>query len=221
MWSLITGGGFIMYPLLACSLVGWGIIFERLWNYRKLGESLRSFHLEAVNALLRSNDLEVVRGLCHQNSRLPTARLLLIAMERLNSRDERLRSKWHEALERGRLTVNQELKRNLWVLGTIGSASPFIGLFGTVVGILRSFHEMAQHGSGGFAVVASGISESLVATAGGIIVAVVAVLAFNAFQTQWNSLVLMIRLQTEELAEILASVMAQSGSVQSESRKEG
>ena len=206
MWGMINSGGFAMYPLLICSLVGWGIIFERLWTYRKLKESLKSFHLEAVNALLRGSDLESIRGLCNQNEGLPTARLLLIALERLSSKDERLRAKWQEALERGRLLANQDLKRGLWILGTIGSASPFIGLFGTVVGILSSFHEMAKTGAGGFNVVAAGISEALIATAGGIIVAVIAVLAFNAFQTQWNHLILVIRVQTEELAEILSTV---------------
>lgn len=218
MWELIASGGFVMYPLLICSLVGWGIIFERLWNYRRLGASLRSFHLEAVNTMLRS-DLDALRGLCHRNSDLPTARLLMIALERLGAKDERLRTKWQEALERGRLLVNQELRQNLWILGTIGSAAPFIGLFGTVIGILRSFHSMAQTGSGGFAVVAAGISESLIATAAGIIVAVVAVLAYNAFQTKWGSLVLLIRVQTEEFSELLSSHEGQIGSSERNERK--
>ena len=91
------------------------------------------------------------------------------------------------------------------ILGTIGSSAPFIGLFGTVIGILRSFQEMAKTGSGGFAVVASGISESLIATAAGIVVAVVAVMSYNAFQIRWGRLTLLIRLQMEELAEMLDS----------------
>ena len=62
-------------------------------------------------------------------------------------------------------------------------------LFGTVVGILTAFQNMAKTGSGGFAVVASGISESLIATAAGIVVAVISVMAYNAFQTRWNQLV--------------------------------
>jgi biopolymer transport protein ExbB/TolQ len=62
---------------------------------------------------------------------------------------------------------------------------------------------MAKTGAGGFGVVASGISESLIATAAGIVVAVVAVMAYNAFQTQWSGLVLLIKIQTEELTELL------------------
>jgi biopolymer transport protein ExbB len=130
----------------------------------------------------------------------------MVGLERLSSNDRRIRAKWIEALERRRQLLNQDLKRNLWILGTIGSASPFIGLFGTVVGVLRSFQEMARTGSGGFAVVAAGISESLIATAAGIVVAVIAVMAFNAFQTRWNALVLTIRIHTEEFTEVLSSL---------------
>jgi biopolymer transport protein ExbB len=201
-WEFIVAGGFAMYPLLLCSFLVWGVIFERVWRYRSLGRDLRAFHLEAVNALLR-NDADALRGLCSRQPGLPTARLVSAALERLGAKDERLRAKWQEALERRRQQVNQELRRYLWILGTIGSAAPFIGLFGTVVGILRSFQDMARTGSGGFAVVAGGISESLIATAAGIVVAVIAVVAYNAFQTRWTALVMQIRLQTEELAEIL------------------
>jgi len=204
LWNVFRDGGLIMYPLLLCSLAVWGVILERLWVYRKLGQALTTFHLEALQLLLRG-DREELRGLCSRHSELPTSRLMQVALERLDSKDARIQAHWHEALERRRQLLNQELRRNLWVLGTIASAAPFIGLFGTVVGILKSFGQIARTGSGGFAVVASGISEALVATAAGIIVAVIAVMAFNAFQTRWSGLVLTIRLQTEELAEVLAA----------------
>lgn len=201
-WSLIASGGFAMYPLLLCSLAVWAVIFERLWNYRSLKADLRSFHLEALNALLRQ-DQEGLRSLCKRNDRLPTAELLALALDRKQAKDERLRTHWLETVERRRQLINQELRQNLWILGTIGSASPFIGLFGTVIGILRSFQDMAKTGAGGFTVVAAGISESLIATAAGIVVAVIAVVAYNAFQVFCSSLVLVIKAHTEELAEML------------------
>lgn len=201
-FGFIRSGGFAMYPLVVCSLVGWALIFERIWHYRSLAEELRAFHLEAINALLR-NERESLKSLCARHPRLPTARLMASALERISARDERLRARWPEALERRRQLINQELRRGLWVLGTIGSASPFIGLFGTVVGILQSFNQMAAKGAGGFTVVAAGISEALIATAAGIVVAVIAVIAYNAFQTRWSGLVLTIKLHTEELAEML------------------
>lgn len=202
-FDLIRAGGFAMIPLVICSLLVWGVILERLWRYRRLGQDLKSFHLEAVNALLR-NETSHLRDVCNQYPLLPTSRLVSVALDRLGAKDVRLREKWQEAIERRRQLVNQELRQYLWILGTIGSSAPFIGLFGTVVGILRSFQSMAKTGSGGFAVVASGISESLIATAAGIVVAVIAVMAYNAFQTRWSSLVLMIRIHAEEMTEILA-----------------
>ncbi len=200
--GMIVSGGFAMIPLVICSLLTWVVIFERIWSFRKLGEGLRSFQLEAINTLLRG-DRDSLKALCGRSPDLPTSRLLMTAIERQSSNDERLRANWHEALERRRQLINQELKRNLWILGTIGSAAPFIGLFGTVVGILRSFNDMAKTGSGGFAVVAGGISESLIATAAGIVVAVIAVMAYNTFQTRWSQLVLTIKIHSEEIAEVL------------------
>src|SRR6478609_8489288 len=96
LWGLVTSGGFTMYPLVACSLVVWGVIFERLWNYRRLDQSLNSFHLEAMNSLLR-NDLDALRSHCQRNERLPTARLVVVALDRLASKDQRLKDKWKDA----------------------------------------------------------------------------------------------------------------------------
>ena len=210
-WELVKSGGFVMFPLVICSLLVWAVIFERIWQYRRLGQNLVAFHLEATNILLR-NDLNTLKTLCGRHAVLPTAKLLTLALERISSQDSRLRSRWAETVENRRQFLNQELKQHLWLLGTIGSAAPFIGLFGTVVGILRSFQEMARSGTGGFTVVAGGISESLIATAAGIVVAVIAVMAFNAFQTRWSQLTLMIRIQTQELTDLLAASVNEKSS---------
>ena len=69
-------------------------------------------------------------------------------------------------------------------LATVGSTSPYVGLFGTVVGIIRAFQDMVEHGVGGFEVVGAGISEALVATAVGLFVAIVALLFFNYLQVR-------------------------------------
>ena len=103
--------------------------------------------------------------------------------------------------ERNRVRMAGNLKKNLWVLGTIGSASPFIGLLGTVVGIVRAFHSMAEQGAGGFSVVAAGISEALVATAAGLIVAIIALITYNIFVTAANQTMSGIKLTLEELLD--------------------
>jgi biopolymer transport protein ExbB/TolQ len=73
------------------------------------------------------------------------------------------------------------MERNLGVLGTMGNIAPFIGLFGTVVGIIKAFRDLALSGSAGPTVVAKGIAEALVATAGGLAVAIPAVIIYNYF----------------------------------------
>ena len=88
------------------------------------------------------------------------------------------------ALERAVSLTAAEMKKGVGGLATIGSAAPFIGLFGTVIGIVYAFHGIAQSGSGGLAAVSAGISEALITTAFGILVAVPAVMAFNYFTTR-------------------------------------
>ena len=78
------------------------------------------------------------------------------------------------------------LKRYLWALGTVGSSAPFVGLFGTVVGILKAFQSMSVAGTGGFKVVSEGIAAALVATAAGLLVAIYAIIAYNYFVARMN-----------------------------------
>jgi biopolymer transport protein ExbB/biopolymer transport protein TolQ len=85
------------------------------------------------------------------------------------------------ALERATAITSAELKKGLGGLATIGSTAPFIGLFGTVMGIINAFTGMAQSGSGGLAAVSAGIAEALITTAFGLLVAIPAVMAFNYF----------------------------------------
>jgi biopolymer transport protein TolQ len=80
-----------------------------------------------------------------------------------------------------RIVALAGFKRYLWALGTVGSSAPFVGLFGTVVGILKDFQSMSQAGTGGFKVVSQGIAAALVATAAGLLVAIYAIIAYNYF----------------------------------------
>jgi len=111
------------------------------------------------------------------------------------------------AVERQRQEANLRLRQSLWILGTIGATAPFVGLFGTVVGIMRAFHQMAATGQGGFAVVSAGISEALITTAAGIAVAVLAVVLFNVLNTHVQQLTLQLRLLTEEYLELVKELL--------------
>ena len=95
------------------------------------------------------------------------------------------------------------LKRYLWALGTVGSSAPFVGLFGTVVGILKAFQSMSVAGTGGFKVVSQGIAAALVATAAGLLVAIYAVIAYNYFVARINGISMQYRLYCEEFLATL------------------
>jgi biopolymer transport protein ExbB len=203
-WTMLKSGGFTMVPLLVASLVTWGLAIERSWVLFRLSRRMEEFQLKVLNGIL-SRDLDALQSLSRTYGELPSARVLQVALDRRSAKDSRLRQKWQEATVRERLVAGQSLKRSLWILGTIATSTPFVGLFGTVVGILSSFQSMAKSGAGGFAVVAAGISEALIATAVGIVVAVIAVLAYNVLQTQAARLTMKLRLHTEEWMELLGA----------------
>src|SRR5512134_2021738 len=93
------------------------------------------------------------------------------------------------------------------MLATVGATAPFVGLFGTVWGIMTAFRNMAATGQGGFTVVAAGISEALIATAAGIAVAIEAVVLYNWLNTHVQRLALQFKLLAEEYLEILKDVL--------------
>ena len=102
----------------------------------------------------------------------------------------------------------QHLERRLLILGTLGNNAPFIGLFGTVLGVIKAFHDLAQSASAGPEVVMQGLSEALIATAVGLLVAIPSVIAYNYFQKRVNDLLG----QTDALVHLL---MAQLKSTKS------
>jgi len=180
--KLLQDGGLTVYPLAVASVITLTILFERIWKYRGMEKQTRDITQETIEKLVR-RDVDGATSLC-EGSKAPISNIFLEAM--------RWKNIAIEDLERVLLTSRQEvvtdLKRGLWVIGTIGSLAPYVGLFGTVVGIIRAFQGMAKEGVGGFEVVAAGISEALVATAAGLFVAIVALIFFNYLQTRATAL---------------------------------
>ena len=176
--QMFQQGWLTTYPLLAASVIAFGVFCERLWRFRGLHDATRALTKSTIDRLVK-RDLDGARKLC-EGSKQPIAEIFLEAM--------RWRSVPLEDLERVLATSRHEaafsLKRGLWIIGTIGSLAPYVGLFGTVVGIIRAFADMAEHGAGGFEVVAAGISEALIATAMGLAVAIVSLGFFNYLQTR-------------------------------------
>jgi biopolymer transport protein ExbB len=180
LWTLIHQGAISTYPLLLCSVILLAIVLERLWSLRGIVGSTARVTAGVVPALAKG-DWNAARGAVDGHPPCPAKRVIgdLVAGEPAAHMDELERIAEDRTFEEV-----QGASSNLWILGTIGSSAPFIGLFGTVLGIIRAFHAIALAGTGGFAVVASGISEALIATALGLGVGIVAVVFYNYFQAR-------------------------------------
>lgn len=186
---------------LVLTLVGTTIVLalalEQFYNFWGLVARARDLGGE-VGKVLYHGDVQAARTVC-ERSRSPVADIFIAALNKVNRPGESVR----KAAERERQRFSLRMKRRLWVVGTVGALAPFIGLFGTVMGIIRSFRDIAASGTGGFGVVAQGVSEALWATGGGILVAVVAVAVYNVFQTRGNHATVEVRLVLDEFLEQL------------------
>ena len=190
--NLVRDEWVILSLLLLWSMAGLTIICERiyaLWNVLPKSESFKG----KVIAALDGGDLAKAAALCETSS-APLAEIY----ERGLVVFQRTPHKTAEAVASQRAAVVLTFKRYLWALGTVGSSAPFVGLFGTVVGILKAFQSMSVAGSGGFKVVSQGIAAALVATAAGLLVAIYAVIAYNYFVSKVNGLAMQYKLYTEE-----------------------
>jgi biopolymer transport protein ExbB len=200
-----------LWIIAACSVAALTVAVERVFALWRFAERSRTL-ADAVTRALFRGDLEDARAQC-ERSGSPAADVFLAGLVASAPRPPatpggatRLPTpeKVAAAVERQRVQLNLKLRQNLWVLGTIGATAPFIGLFGTVVGIMQAFHQMSVSGQGGFSVVAAGISEALVTTAAGIAVAVEAVVIFNWLQVYAQKLAVQFKLLAEEFLEIAA-----------------
>ena len=188
-------GQMVMLTLLIFSLASWSIIFmktrlfkktiaetdeflETFWTSKTLNDandSARRFPLSPEAAVFSAGFAELqkinkIRTRKDNDAENESLEMQLATMDNLK-----------RAIRKAESQEVGELGKSLSFLATTGSATPFIGLFGTVWGIMASFHDIGMRGSASLAVVAPGISEALVATAAGLAVAIPAVIAYNYF----------------------------------------
>jgi biopolymer transport protein ExbB/TolQ len=189
--EIIHKGALATYPLILFSILSVTVVFERLWSLRNITSTTLRI-TESLMDPIQKGQRDLAVAICKQNSHCPAGRIFRTVLERAEShRPEAANGVAVEAM----FEETQHLRKHLWVLGTVASSAPFIGLFGTVVGIIKAFESMAVSGTGGFAVVAAGISEALVATALGLGVAIIALIFYNYFQTRIGSLNALFRIQ--------------------------
>jgi biopolymer transport protein ExbB len=176
--ELLRQGGLAILPLALLSVVTIVVLVERLLARRRITADAKAL-VAAVKAAVAAGDLDAARAHALRGGAL--GRALLRGLGPVLETDGVER-----ASQAFRAALTAQLRHRLWLLGTVGASAPFVGLFGTVVGIVRAFEDIARSGAAGFNVVAGGIAEALVATAAGIVVAIVAVVAYNWLQA-WTT----------------------------------
>ena len=187
MWaSMGTAARAVVILLAIMSAWSIGVMIDRYIAFSQARKQSREF-APAVAGCLKEGKIEEAISVAEQNKRSHLAKVVEAGLQEFRahtvSREiagEQIESS-RRACERAEAIVNAELKRGLSGLATIGSTAPFVGLFGTVMGIINAFKGISQQKVTGLSAVAGGISEALVTTALGLLVAVPAVWTFNYF----------------------------------------
>ncbi len=172
----LLGSEWVLWLLIGLSVVSVTVMVERGLALRGASSDVEGLGRDLV-ARLRDGDLPGARALL-AGQRGPAAAVAAAGVAVFDRGGDAIA----ETMASAKARVRVELERNLGVLGTLGNNAPFVGLFGTVLGIIKAFADLSRNQTGGASAVMSGISEALVATAVGLMVAIPAVVAYNFFQ---------------------------------------
>jgi len=194
--QLLSAGGPILYLLVGLSVYSLALLYERWSFYKKATKGLDGF-VQRLRQTLAKGDLKETLDLAKRYDG-PAGEVVVASLVGPAGKDERKRST-ERVLER----QISRLHRRLPFLGSVGSTAPFIGLLGTVVGVMRAFRDLAGAAGAGPGVVALGISEALIATAAGLFVAIPAVLGYNYFLTRSELYANELRWLTDEILDQL------------------
>lgn len=200
-WGLIKVGGFTMVVLLTSSVLSIAIILERIIFYRRKSKLKRKDFMLKIRQEVRKESLTPAIKICKESS-APFARVVYAGLSFFDCSEKEISNN----MERQIIIETTILERFTAVIGTIGSVSVYVGLFGTVLGIIRAFHDISSSGSGGISVVISGISEALACTAAGLCVAVPAVVAYNYFMKKIDDFIKDMELAASETMDLVSAI---------------
>ena len=196
MVDIIDAAGWPIWPLIFSSIIAVAIIFERLWALRASIIAPDNLLLEAQKMITKDGvKKEAIQSL--QNHSM-LGEIFASALNNYNSPSEIIK----EAIEETGRAVNHKLERYLSTLGTIATIAPLLGLFGTIIGMVELFSSFTSGGND-VAVFARGISIALYNTAGGIVVAVPAMIAYRFFRAKIDTLIVEMEQQAIKLVEII------------------
>lgn len=183
MWTYFDKGGPVMWPLLALSILGVTVMFWRWWALRQATSGVQSF-MQALRAALVNGDVKAAIAACDRHQG-PVASIVKAGLVRVG----RPKDEVELALQDASAHELSMLERGLPVLATVAMIAPLLGFLGTVTGMINSFEALATVGLNNPAAVAKGISEALITTAAGLMIAIPIQMAYNYFVTNVNALV--------------------------------
>ncbi len=201
----------VMLILFAASILSWTLIIQRAWYFKKKRDELESFQKEFWSCedisklyIALDKDPSQKRGLAKVfcegfKAFLRTSKQHVVKPESI-----------HRVMQINQAKDAQQLEKHLPMLASIGSIAPYVGLFGTVWGIMTSFQALGQAQQATIAMVAPGVSEALVATALGLFTAIPAVIAYNRYSTKANILLERYEIFQEELLALIEQQPAQT-----------
>jgi biopolymer transport protein ExbB/TolQ len=198
MFEMLYQGGFTLYLLLIASMVTVTVCLERTLRMRKASTDTLLF-LSKLTRYLSDSRLDEAVTFCERSSSAIAAVATAVLSKHGRGKEE-IRDTLVSAIS----IQNHLLSRNLSILATLATTTPYVGLFGTVLGIIRAFHDISITGSTGAQVVSRGISEALICTAAGLGVAILAVFAYNFFQNWLTRFELDFEVVSSELLHAMA-----------------
>ncbi len=197
MYELFLKGGILMYPIGLCSIIALGIFLERIWILRGSRVLPRDFLIEVEDLVLRGKLPEAVTLCKRDNSSI--AHVIRVGIENHGKRREVIKERIEEL---GRREV-ASLERYINVIGTIAGIAPLLGLLGTVSGMIKSFNIISLQGVGDPASLAGGISEALITTAAGLVVAIPAFVMYRYLMNKADSLILEMEENSIRMVDLL------------------
>ncbi len=202
----MKAGGWLMWPILLCSIIALAIITERFWSLRKT-RICPSDLVKKVWQWEKAGTLDSAR-INSLRTGSPLGKILAAGL--VNRRHPREVMK--ESIEEVGRHVAHELDRFLNTLGTIASISPLLGLLGTVIGMIKVFAVITSHGVGDPSILADGISTALITTAAGLSVAIPALMFHRYFRGKVNDLVITMEREAMKMIEVMHGVREKDNS---------
>lgn len=197
MLEIVQAGGWLMIPILLCSVVAAAICVERVWTLQRSRIAPHNL-LTQVWTALRNREMSADK-VAELRASSPLG--LVLAAGVANAR--RGRDVIKEAMEEAAAQVTHDLERYLTSLGVIASVAPLLGLLGTVVGMIQTFTALMLEGAGNSSALAGGISTALITTAAGLFVAIPALMFHRFLERRVDDLLMIMQQEASKLVEIL------------------